>query len=202
MTVDRAERQLDATRREAAKCRNCDLWRLGTQTVFGEGPVPASLMLVGEQPGDREDIAGRPFVGPAGGLLDDALREARIERANAYLTNIVKHFKWRHEGGKRRIHDKPNRTEVRAGLPWFHAELELVRPKVLVCLGATAAQAPLGPDFRISEEHGVPVPAPNLAPVVLATTHPSAVLRAGERRGEVYVRLIADLRVASSALNG
>ena len=202
MTAEPAARLLEATRREAAKCRNCDLWRLGTQTVFGEGPVPASLMLVGEQPGDREDLAGLPFVGPAGGLLDDALAEAGIERGDAYLTNVVKHFKWRHEGGKRRIHDKPNRTEVRACLPWFHGELGLVRPKVLVCLGATAAQALLGPGFRISADHGVPVPAPNLAPVVLATTHPSAVLRAGKRRGEVYAQLIADLRVAASALDG
>jgi len=158
------------------------------------------MLLVGEQPGDREDVAGQPFVGPAGRLLDGALAAAGIERDRVYLTNVVKHFKWRPApgGGTRRIHDKPNRTEMQACLPWFHAELEAVRPRVLVLLGATAAQALLGSGFRITKERGRPIES-DLAQFVVATVHPSAVLRAEERREAEYAALVADLRVARAA---
>jgi uracil-DNA glycosylase len=185
-------------REEARGCRNCSLWQRGTQTVFGAGPVPARLMLVGEQPGDREDVEGRPFLGPAGKLLAGALAEAGLAGEDVYVTNAVKHFKWRGRG-KRRIHDKPTNVEVHACLPWLLAELELVRPRVLVLLGATAAQALLGRDFRVSRSHGVPIESKH-ASIVLATTHPSAVLRAGPRREELYADLLADLRVAAGHL--
>ena len=166
-------------REAAAGCRACPLWKDATQTVFGEGPVKASVVLVGEQPGDREDIEGRPFVGPAGRVLDDALAEAGIDRAQVYLTNAVKHFKWKARG-KRRIHHKPNAEEIAACRPWLDAELAVVEPDVLVALGATAAQTLLGRGFRVTRERGVPVDS-DLAPNVLATVHPSSILRAGGR---------------------
>ena len=183
---------------EAAKgCRACDLWRSGTQTVFGEGRAKAELMLVGEQPGDQEDLAGRPFVGPAGKLLDRALEEAGIDRELAYVTNVVKHFKWQPRG-KRRIHQKPNAAEIAACRPWLDAELALIQPEVLVCLGATAAQALLGRQFRVSRDRGVPVES-DLAPVVMATVHPSSILRS-ENRDEETALLVEDLRRVAEAL--
>jgi DNA polymerase len=163
-------------RQAAAGCRACDLWKRGTQTVFGEGVARADVMLVGEQPGNDEDLAGRPFVGPAGKLLDDALERAGIDRGAAYVTNVVKHFKWEPRG-KRRIHSKPNAAEIKACQPWLLAEIAAVKPKVLVCLGATAAQALLGKSFRVSVDRGKFVPSA-LAPHVLATVHPSSILRA------------------------
>jgi uracil-DNA glycosylase len=183
---------------EAAKgCRACDLWRSGTQTVFGEGRAKAELMLVGEQPGDQEDLAGRPFVGPAGKLLDRALEEAGIDRELAYVTNVVKHFKWQPRG-KRRIHQKPSAAEIAACRPWLDAELALIKPEVLVCLGATAAQALLGRQFRVSRDRGVPVES-DLAPVVMATVHPSSILRS-ENREEETALLVEDLRRVAEAL--
>ena len=183
---------------EAAKgCRACDLWRNGTQTVFGEGRAKAELMLVGEQPGDQEDLAGRPFVGPAGKLLDQVLEEAGIDRELAYVTNVVKHFKWQPRG-KRRIHQKPNAAEIAACRPWLDAELALIKPEVLVCLGATAAQALLGRQFRVSKDRGVPVES-DLAPVVMATVHPSSILRS-ENREEETALLVEDLRRVAEAL--
>ena len=183
---------------EAAKgCRACDLWKTGTQTVFGEGRAKAELMLVGEQPGDQEDLAGRPFVGPAGRLLDRALEEAGIDRELAYVTNVVKHFKWQPRG-KRRIHQKPNAAEIAACRPWLDSELALIKPEVLVCLGATAAQALLGRQFRVSRDRGVPVES-DLAPVVMATVHPSSILRS-ENREEETALLVEDLRRVAEAL--
>jgi DNA polymerase len=185
---------LPRLRAAAAGCRACALWARGTQTVFGEGDRRAPVMLVGEQPGDEEDLAGRPFVGPAGRLLDRALAAAGIERAAVYVTNVVKHFKWEPRG-KRRIHSKPNGREVAACRPWLEAEIAVVCPAVLVCLGATAARALLGPKFRVTVERGRLVPSP-LAPHVLATVHPSSVLRAPDdetRRAEM-ARFVADLR--------
>ncbi len=164
---------------EAAKgCKACWLWTLGTETVFGEGPRQADVMFVGEQPGDQEDKAGRPFVGPAGKLLDRALDEAEIDRKTVYVTNAVKHFKWeRAERSTRRIHKKPNDAEIRACRPWLDAEIALVRPRVIITLGATASQAVLGKQFRVTKDRGKPMPSP-LAEAVFATVHPSAVLRA------------------------
>ena len=187
--------------RAAVRCRACDLWSRATQTVFGVGPVPARWMLVGEQPGDREDVAGEPFVGPAGRLLDEALGGAGIDREAVFVTNVVKHFKWRPApGSKRRLHERPNRDEVGACLPWVESELALVRPKVLVLLGATAAQALLGGDVRVTRDHGKPIGS-DLAPLVLVTIHPSAVLRARGRevRAAALAGLIDDLRVAARA---
>ena len=177
----------------AAECKACHLWKLGTQTVFGEGRAKAELMLVGEQPGDKEDLAGRPFVGPAGALLDAALEEAGIDRKLVYLTNVVKHFKWEPRG-KRRIHKKPNGVEITACRPWLEAEIEVVRPRVLVCLGATAAQALLGNKFRVSQQRGEFVPSP-LAEFVSATVHPSSILRAptDEARRTERARFVEDL---------
>ena len=184
----------------ARSCRGCDLWARATQTVFGTGPTPAPVMLVGEQPGDREDLAGMPFVGPAGGVLDRALREAGIDRAKVFVTNAVKHFKWK-ASGKRRLHEKPNRAEVRACAPWFEAELALVRPHAIVCLGATAAAALLGPDIRVSQLAGTPVESA-LAPLVMATLHPSAILRAGggEATEAAYARLVSDLALVAERI--
>jgi len=162
----------------ARTCKACDLWRNATQTVFGEGPTKAQVMFVGEQPGDSEDKAGHPFIGPAGRLLDEALIEAGIDRSDVYVTNVVKHFKWEAaQRGKRRIHKKPRQSEIEACRPWLEAELEAVRPKVLVCLGASAAQALLGKDFRVTRDRGTPVKS-DLAPYVIATTHPASILRA------------------------
>jgi len=185
-------------REAAAGCRACRLWKDATRTVFGEGPAKAAVMLVGEQPGDREDREGRPFVGPAGRVLDDALAEAGIDRGEVYLTNAVKHFKWKARG-KRRIHQKPNAEEIAACRPWLDAELEVVKPDVLVALGATAAQALLGRGFRVTRERGVPVDS-DLAPNVLATVHPSSILRARDEaeRREAYAAFVADLRAVAN----
>ena len=188
---------------DAADCRACDLWRDATQTVFGEGPPDAALMLVGEQPGDREDLAGRPFVGPAGRVLDDALTAAGIDRERVYLTNAVKHFKWRARG-KRRIHDKPNRAEVAACRRWLDGELATVQPRVLVLLGATAAQALLGTAFRVTRERGRPIGDTGFAEYVVATVHPSAIVRIRDRdeRAEAERGLASDLRLASELVFG
>ena len=191
---------LPRLRNAARGCTACDLYRRATQTVFGEGPAAAPLMLVGEQPGNDEDLSGHPFVGPAGALLDGALGEAGIERGSVYVTNVVKHFKWTPQG-KRRIHEKPNAGEIRACTPWLQSEIDLVRPQVLVCLGATAAQALLGRGFRVSQTRGVPVPSA-LAPVVMATVHPSSILRArdDESRRRERTLFVADLRAVAAAL--
>jgi uracil-DNA glycosylase family protein len=188
---------LKAAREAAASCTNCELYRNATQTVFGEGSPHAQIMLVGEQPGDQEDLAGKPFVGPAGRLLDKALEEAGIDRKLAYVSNVVKHFKWQPRG-KRRIHQKPNAAEIAACRPWLDAELALVKPKVLVCLGATAAQALLGRQFRVSKDRGVPVES-ELAPVVMATVHPSSILRSDDREAEMAM-FVEDLRRVAQAL--
>jgi DNA polymerase len=165
-------------RRAARDCKACDLWKNATQTVFGEGASRAAIMFVGEQPGDQEDLAGHPFVGPAGKVLDEALLEAGIDRAEVYVTNAVKHFKWTPaERGKRRIHKKPRYSEINACRPWLDAEIQLVQPQVLVCLGATAAQALLGKDFSVTRQRGKLIDSP-LAPKVVATVHPSSILRA------------------------
>jgi uracil-DNA glycosylase len=191
---------LKALREAADGCRACPLWRAGTQTVFGEGRKAARLLLVGEQPGDREDLAGRPFVGPAGRLLDEALEEAGIDRADAYVTNAVKHFKWEPRG-KRRIHQKPNASEIAACRPWLEAELAVVEPRVLVCLGATAAQALLGRGVRVTRDRGRPLES-ELAPVAFATVHPSSILRAPDEASRQHERalFVDDLRVAATAL--
>lgn len=190
---------LSELRAAAAHCTACPLYRNATQTVFGEGAAHAPLMLVGETPGDREDLAGRPFVGPAGALLDRCLEEAGIERKDAYVSNVVKHFKWTPRG-KRRLHAKPNAGEIRACRPWLEAELRTVKPKVLVCLGATAAQALLGAQYRVGRSRGVEI-ASDWAPHVVATVHPSALLRADDATREAEIqRFIADLRVAASLL--
>jgi DNA polymerase len=191
---------LPGLRAAAAGCRACDLWKRGTQTVFGEGPRKADLMLVGEQPGDSEDVTGRPFVGPAGRLLDKALERAGIDRAAVYVTNVVKHFKWEPRG-KRRIHKKPNAGEVAACRPWLDAEIALVRPQAVVCLGATAAQALLGRQFKVTAHRGEVV-ASALAPVVMATVHPSSLLRErdDETRHREIGRFVDDLRKVVHAL--
>jgi DNA polymerase len=188
---------LASLREAAAGCTACPLHLSGTQTVFGQGPADAELMLVGEQPGDVEDRSGQPFVGPAGQLLDRALAEAGIDRSRAYVTNAVKHFKWEPRG-KRRIHGKPNAGEVRACRPWLEAEIALIAPRTIVCLGATAAKAILGPDFRVTQHRGGFTPS-TWAPRVLATIHPSAILRIreDEQRQAQYRALVADLRVAA-----
>src|SRR3954451_15115541 len=190
---------LASLREAAAGCQACPLWRTGTQTVFGEGAARSELMLVGEQPGDREDREGHPFVGPAGRLLDDALEEAGIDRTRAYVTNVVKHFKWQARG-KRRIHAKPAWSEVAACRPWLDAELTVVKPDVLVCLGATAAQSLLGRSFRLTRDRGKPVDS-DLAPHVLATINPSAILRAdAEARATERAALVDDLEVVAALL--
>jgi DNA polymerase len=188
---------LDEAREAARGCRQCELWKTGTQTVFGEGSARSELVLVGEQPGDKEDLEGRPFVGPAGKLLDDALEQAGIDRRNAYVTNVVKHFKWEPRG-KRRIHQRPNAAEVAACRVWLDTELAFLKPKVLVCLGATAAQALLGRQFRVSRQRGVPVES-ELAPVVMATVHPSSILRSDDRDTEMAL-FVEDLRQVAKAL--
>ena len=188
---------LKKLREAAAGCQACPLWENATQTVFGEGSPDAELVFVGEQPGDEEDTKGRPFVGPAGRLFDQALEEAGIDRELAYVTNVVKHFKWQPRG-KRRIHQKPNAAEIAACRPWLDAELGLLKPKVLVCLGATAAQALLGRQFRVSKDRGVPVES-DLAPVVMATVHPSSVLRSDDRDQE-FALLVEDLGRVAEAL--
>ena len=191
---------LPRLRAAAAGCTGCDLYKRATQTVFGEGLVRARVMLVGEQPGNDEDLAGRPFVGPAGRILDRALADAGIDRSDTYVTNAVKHFKWEPRG-KRRIHAKPSAAEIGACRPWLEAEIELVQPRVIVCLGATAAQALLGPRFRVTQERGRFVTSA-LAPYVLATVHPSAVLRApdDETRHRETQRFTDDLKVVARVL--
>jgi DNA polymerase len=185
------------TLREAATvCRGCKLWMVGTQTVFGEGPAPARLMIVGEQPGDQEDKEGHPFVGPAGRLLDAALEEAGIDRGTVYVTNAVKHFKWeRGEKTKRRIHKKPSDGEIRACRPWLDQEMKLVKPEVVLCLGATAAQALLGKTFRVTKSRGQKVAAP-FADAAFATVHPSSILRAPDAKSREDARkaFVADLK--------
>lgn len=197
-----AHPDLPALRQSAERCRACDLWKKGTQTVFGEGLSSARIMMVGEQPGDSEDKVGRPFVGPAGRLLDEALSEAGIDRKAVYVTNVVKHFSWvPGQRGKRRIHKKPRYSEIQACRPWLDAELEMVKPEILVCLGATAAQAILGKEFRVSQSRGRFVPSP-LASKVMATVHPSSILRAvdDESREQQKQMFIADLRKVVRAL--
>ena len=191
---------LDALRDAAVSCEGCDLFRAATQTVFGEGTAGADVMLVGEQPGDREDVEGAPFVGPAGRLLDDALDEAGIDRSRAYVTNVVKHFKWEPRG-KRRIHKKPSAEEIGACRPWLDAEIEAVHPRVVVALGATAAQALLGRDFRVTRQRGQFVEW-ELEPLVTATVHPSSILRVeddDDRRVQMQA-FVADLRRVAQAI--
>ena len=187
-------RTLSALREAAAGCRGCPLWARGTQTVFGEGPRRARVVLVGEQPGNDEDLAGKPFVGPAGRILDRALEAAGIARGDVYVSNVVKHFKWEPKG-KRRIHAKPNQMEIGACLPWLEAELDIIKPAVVVCLGATAAQALLGGKFRVTKQRGQWIPA-RWAPHVMATVHPSAILRAPDEaaRHAEMDRFTADLK--------
>jgi DNA polymerase len=191
---------LPRLREAAAGCRACPLWQTGTQTVFGEGRAAAEVMLVGEQPGDQEDKQGHPFVGPAGRVLDEALELAVIDRERAYLTNAVKHFKWEARG-KRRIHAKPTWSEQMACKPWLEAELAVVRPRVLVCLGATAAQSLLGKQFRVTKERGRWLES-DLAEYVTATIHPSAILRQRdpESRHRELAALVADLKLVASVL--
>ena len=200
------ERSLAAIRSQARACRGCDLYRDATQVVVGDGPERAPLMVVGEQPGDKEDLAGEPFVGPAGRLLDRALQEAGIEPRSVFRTNAVKHFRFSGTRGRQRIHTSPSRWQVAACEPWLLAELETVRPHVVVLLGATAGQAVLGPSFRVGAHRGEVLPWPHerhrlaASPqAVVATTHPSAVLRS-RQRDEDFGSLVADLRVAASAL--
>jgi len=188
---------LSALRDAVQQCRGCPLYANATQAVFGEGPLKAEVVLVGETPGDQEDLAGAPFVGPAGKLLDRALDVAGIDRSTAYVTNAVKHFKWRARG-TRRIHDKPSWSEVTACRPWLESELALVKPRALVLMGATAAQSLLGKSFRVTQERGKPLDS-ELAEIVVATIHPSAVLRA-EDREEMFVGLVRDLRVVAGRL--
>jgi uracil-DNA glycosylase len=195
-------RSLEALRLAATGCRACDLWRNATQTVFGSGGEGSRLLIVGEQPGDVEDREGEPFVGPAGRILDEALEAAGIVRDEVYVTNIVKHFKWRRSpSGKRRLHQRPDKAEVEACKPWLEAEVARIGPELIVCLGATAAQGLLGSDFRVTRQHGEILPTA-LGPPGVATIHPSAVLRApdSKARAEALAGLIADLRVAKGFL--
>jgi len=187
---------------KAAGCRACDLWKSGTQTVFGEGPAPATIMFVGEQPGDREDVEGHPFVGPAGRILDEGMVEAGIDRSRAYVTNVVKHFRWEQaQRSKRRIHKKPRASQIEACRPWLEAELQVVKPQILVCLGATAAQALLGKNFSVLRERGK-LKRSNLAPFVLATVHPSSILRSPDpvARKDAMQKFVKDLKQAARGL--
>ncbi len=196
------ERKTITSLREAVQgCRGCDLYAGATQAVFGEGPAAAKIVMVGEQPGDQEDRRGKPFVGPAGGVLSEALEEAGIDRREVFVTNVVKHFRFERRG-KRRIHKKPSAEQVRACVPWLHAELEVVKPEALVPLGATAAQDLLGRAFRVTKQRGEFVES-DLAPLVMATVHPSSILRAPdeETRREEYARFLADLRVLERAVH-
>jgi DNA polymerase len=197
-----AERSLEALRAAAAGCTACDLYRTGTQTVFGEGPCKAEVMFVGEQPGDYEDREGHPFVGPAGRVLDEALEEVGIDRSRVYVTNVVKHFRFEYRG-KKRIHSKPSGREIRACKPWLAAELEVVQPRVLVVLGATAAQALLGPKFRVTQHRGEPLTDTGLAPVVIATVHPSSILRAPDAESREADRraFVKDLRTIKRVID-
>lgn len=189
-----ATTNLKKLQKASKSCKNCDLWERGTQTVFGEGQPSSKVMFIGEQPGNDEDLQGRPFVGPAGRLLDKLLVEAGVDRTKVYVTNAVKHFKWEPRG-KRRIHKKPNSVEITACRPWLEAEIASVHPKVIVCLGATAAQALLGRDFRVTQHRGELLES-SLAPHVMATVHPSSILRApdDETRHEEMRRFVQDMR--------
>ena len=194
---------LSVLQRVSRTCKACDLWRNATQTVFGEGPSGARVMFVGEQPGDYEDRAGHPFIGPAGRLLDDALHEVGIDRSQVYVTNVVKHFKWEAaQRGKRRIHKKPRHSEIEACRPWLDAELQVVKPEVLVCLGASAAQALLGRQFRVTRDRGTLIPS-GLAPYVMATTHPASILRApdSEAREQQRREFVSDLKKVSALIH-
>jgi uracil-DNA glycosylase family protein len=190
---------LTKLREAAAGCKACPLSQTGTQTVFGEGSTQADVVFVGEQPGDREDVEGRPFVGPAGQLFDRALEAAGIDRSQVYVTNVVKHFKWKPQG-KRRIHQKPNWSEIAACRPWLDAEVAVLKPRVLVCLGATAAQALLGRDFRVSRKRGELVDSP-LAEKTIATVHPSSILRA-EARDVQFAEFVRDLQKVAKLIAG
>ena len=190
---------LPKLREAAAGCTACPLYKTGTQTVFGEGTSKADVVFVGEQPGDQEDLQGKPFVGPAGKLFDKALEDAGIDRSQVYVTNVVKHFKWQARG-KRRIHQKPNWSEIAACRPWLEAELDVIQPRVLVCLGATAAQALLGRDFRVSRQRGELVDS-DLAENVIATVHPSSILRADDETREMeYRELVGDLEKVAALI--
>jgi uracil-DNA glycosylase family protein len=198
------EQALPVLRDAVQRCQGCGLYAFATQAVFGEGPRDAAVMLVGEQPGDREDVAGEPFVGPAGQLLDRALVEAGIDRETVYITNMVKHFKWKRTGyipGKRRLHDKPNQYEVSACRPWLEAEIANVKPKIVVCLGSTAAQGLLGKTFRVTKQRGEFFES-ELAPFITATIHPSAILRAPDNvsREHEFGEFVADLRRVAERL--
>jgi uracil-DNA glycosylase family protein len=192
--------ELERLRRDAADCQACPLWRTGTQTVFGEGAASAQVVFVGEQPGDQEDKQGRPFVGPAGRVLDEALELAGIDRSTAYVTNAVKHFKWSPRG-KRRIHAKPNWSEIAACNSWLQSELEVIEPAVVVCLGATAAQALLGKQFRVTKQRGSWIES-ELAEHVTATIHPSSILRqrTDEDRHRELDGLVEDLKLVATVL--
>jgi uracil-DNA glycosylase family protein len=196
------KRSLTALRRAAAGCQACPLWRSGTQTVFGEGPPSAEVMFVGEQPGDREDRAGKPFVGPAGGVLAKALEEVGIDQSAAYVTNVVKHFKWKPGRGKRRLHQKPNIEEVEACRPWLDSELAAVEPQVLVCLGATATKALLGSQVKVTRDRGRSVDS-DLAPLVTVTVHPSSIIRIDDDqdRREARELFASDLRGVAEKLS-
>lgn len=197
-----SDRTLPALRESASRCQACPLWERGTQTVFGEGLVTARLMLVGEQPGDAEDRQGRPFVGPAGRVLDEGLEGAGIDRKDAYVTNVVKHFKWIPKG-RLRLHQKPNAREIGACMPWLEAEIDLIKPDVIVAMGVTATQALVGKSVRVTREHGLLLPG-HLAPHALVTVHPSSILRAPseEDRRKAMKSFIEDLRVVAKALGG
>ncbi|HXX42914.1 MAG TPA: UdgX family uracil-DNA binding protein [Chthoniobacterales bacterium] len=210
MSVDREYARLatppdtsnwSSLRDAARECTACPLYKNATQTVFGEGPRHASMMLIGEQPGDQEDVAGKPFVGPAGQIMNRALEEAGIDRAKVYVTNAVKHFKWEPRG-KRRIHQKPNSREIAACRPWLEAELRLVRPRLVVAMGATAGQTLFGPSFRVTRDRGK-VLSSKFGPKIVATVHPSSLLRQPdeEAREREYRNFVADLRVALKAAN-
>jgi DNA polymerase len=191
-------RSVTELREAAAGCRACDLWEKATQTVFGEGATGARMMLVGEQPGDKEDLEGKPFVGPAGRVLDEGLQAAGIDRSRVYVTNAVKHFRFT-QRGKRRLHEKPNAQQIRACKPWLESEISIVKPHIIVLLGATAAQAVMGPAFRVSTQRGEVMPSPLGIPV-LATVHPSSILRATDdaSREAAMASFIADLKVAAA----
>lgn len=194
-------RSLEVLAREAKDCRNCDLWKRGTQTVFGEGGAHARVLFIGEQPGDKEDLEGRPFVGPAGTLLNTAFEQAGIDRSEVYVTNAVKHFKWEPRG-KRRIHQKPNASEVAACRPWLDGEIAAIHPEFIVCLGATAAQAILGKSFRVTKHRGEFLKSPEGLTVV-ATVHPSSILRAPDEdaRHEEMRLFVDDLRKIASRMH-
>ncbi|HWC19237.1 MAG TPA: UdgX family uracil-DNA binding protein [Terriglobales bacterium] len=196
-----ARRTLAGLREAARECRGCDLWMRGTQTVFGEGKTGAEVMMVGEQPGNDEDLQGRPFVGPAGRILDKALEAAGIDRDDVYVTNAVKHFKWEPRG-KRRIHKKPSGMQIAACRPWFEEEVKAVRPKVIVCLGATAAQSLLGREFRVTQARGKLISTGNIP--IIATVHPSSILRAPdeEARHAEMALFVDDLRAVAAHIRG